>query len=99
MHQRLIGLCLALAVALAVSAGAQSGSFEVASIKPSNPNPTGPLGGTPMMLPALGRLTAQNLTLRMLVMSAYQKQTFEIVGDTQGWNSEKFDIVVTAEEA
>jgi hypothetical protein len=35
-----------------------------------------------MVLPALGRLTAMNSTLRMLVMAAYQKQPFQIVGGT-----------------
>lgn len=73
-------------------------TFEVASVKPSNPNPTGPLGGTPMVLPALGRLTAQNVTLRMLVMTAYNKQPFEIVGGTPWWNSNKFDITAKAED-
>jgi uncharacterized protein (TIGR03435 family) len=73
-------------------------NFEVASIKPSSPNPTGPLGGTPMILPALGRLTAQNVTLRMLVMTAYNKQPFEIVGGTPWWNSNKFDITAKAED-
>jgi uncharacterized protein (TIGR03435 family) len=94
MRRRLSALCLAVgaAVTFAVSAGAQSASFEVASIKPSNPNPTGPLGATPFLLPALGRLTAQNVTLRMLVMAAYQKQPFEIVGGPPWQNSDKFDI-------
>ena len=73
-------------------------TFEVASVKPSNPNPTGPLGATPMVLPALGRLTAQNVTLRMLVMTAYNKQPFEIVGGTPWWNSNKFDITAKAED-
>jgi uncharacterized protein (TIGR03435 family) len=95
----LLGFGIAVALALTVSAAAQSASFEVASIKPSNPNPTGPLGGTPMMLPALGRLTAQNVTLRMLVMGAYQKQPFEIVGGPPWWNSEKFDINARAADA
>ena len=94
MMKRLIacGLALIAAVALAVSAGAQAGSFEVASVKPSNPNPTGPLGAAPFVLPALGRLTAQNITLRMLVMAAYQKAPFEIVGGPEWQNSDKFDI-------
>lgn len=92
MMKQLIALGLALAVAATVSAGAQGGSFEVASVKPSNPNPTGPLGAAPFVLPALGRLTAQNITLRMLVMAAYQKQPFEIVGGPEWQNSDKFDI-------
>ena len=82
----------AVVLALAVTLGAQDASFEVASIKPSNPNPTGPLGATPYVLPALGRLTAQNATLRILVMAAYQKQPFQIVGGPTWFNSDKFDI-------
>jgi uncharacterized protein (TIGR03435 family) len=73
-------------------------TFEVASVKPSNPNPTGPMGATPMVLPALGRLTAQNVTLRMLVMTAYNKQSFEMVGGPPWWNSNKFDITAKAED-
>ena len=90
---------IAALLALAVTAGAQTVTFEVASIKPSNPNPTGPLGATPFVLPALGRLTAQNTTLRMLVMAAYQKQPFQIVGGPAWFNSDKFDINAKATDA
>ena len=74
-------------------------AFEVASVKPSNPNPGGPLGAAPMILPALGRLTAQNVTLRLLIMGAYQKQPFQIVGGPSWLNSDKFDINAKAEDA
>ena len=67
-------------------------------MKPSNPNPTGPFGATPMVLPALGRLTAQNVTLRMLVMTAYNRQPFQIVGGPPWQNSNKFDITAKAED-
>src|SRR5215204_7370569 len=80
----------------ATPAAAQT--FEVASVKPSNPNPTGPLRSTPMVLPALGRLTAQNVTLRMLVMTAYNRQPFEIIGGPSWQNSNKFDITAKAED-
>jgi uncharacterized protein (TIGR03435 family) len=94
MRRSLIGLCLAVTAAttFALSAGAQSRSFEVASIKPSNPNPTGPLGAIPLVLPALGRLTAQNVTLRLLVVAAYQKQPYEVLGGPPWQNADKFDI-------
>jgi uncharacterized protein (TIGR03435 family) len=97
-------VCLGLAAALAsgpiVRAQSAAGqAFEVASVKPSNPNPVGPLGGTPMMLPALGRLTATNITLRMLIMGAYQKQPFQIVGGPSWMNSDKFDINARTEDA
>jgi uncharacterized protein (TIGR03435 family) len=73
-------------------------NFEVASIKPSNPNPTGPLGATPLILPALGRLTAQNVTFRMLVMTAYNRQPFEIVNGPPWQNANKFDVTAKAED-
>jgi uncharacterized protein (TIGR03435 family) len=95
MKRILVGLCLAAVAAMAVgrSASAQSPAFEVASVKPSNPNPAGgPLAALPMVLPALGRLTAQNTTLRQLVMTAYQKQSFEVFGGPPWQNSDKFDI-------
>ena len=84
--------------AQAPAAAAAAQNFEVASIKPSNPNPTGPLGAIPMVLPALGRLTAQNVTLRMLVMTAYNRQPFEIVGGPAWWNQNKYDITAKAED-
>jgi uncharacterized protein (TIGR03435 family) len=101
MKRYVVRLCLGIAAALAlvVPAGAQSASFEVASVKPSNPNPTGPLGGAPMVLPALGRLTAMNVTLRLLVMAAYQKQPYQIVGGPPWQNQDKFDINARTENA
>src|SRR5688500_5374148 len=100
MKKWLVRLCLGVVAALplAISVDAQSAGFEVASVKPSNPNPTGPLGAPPMVLPALGRLTATNVTLRMLVMAAYQKQPFQIVGGPPWQNSDKFDINAKAED-
>ena len=93
-----VGVAALLALTLPVRAQ-QSPSFEVASVKPSNPNPTGPLGAAPMVLPALGRLTAQNVTLRMLVMTAYQRQPFQLAGGPPWQNSDKFDINARAEDA
>jgi len=97
-----VALALAAAGAAVLAQTAPAGpaaqSFEVASVKSSNPNPTGPLGGTPMVLPALGRLTAQNVTLRMLVMTAYNRQPFQIVGGPSWQNSNKFDITAKAED-
>jgi len=100
MKRVLVGLCVAVAIAatFTLSAGAQSRSFEVASVKPSNPNPTGPLGALPMVLPALGRLSAQNVTLRLLVVAAYQKQPYEVVGGPPWQNADKFDINARAED-
>ena len=50
-------------------------SFEVASVKPSTPNPNSPLGTIPMVLPAAnGRFSATNVPLRLLVRMAYGVQ-------------------------
>ena len=100
MKRFVVLLCVAAAaVVFTLPLGAQSAGFEVASVKPSNPNPSGPLAGAPMVLPALGRLTAQNVTLRMLVMAAYQKQPFQLVGGPDWQNADKFDINARAENA
>jgi uncharacterized protein (TIGR03435 family) len=90
------GVIYAQAPAAAPAAGQR---FDVATVKPSDPNPTGPLGATPIIVPALGRLTGQNVTLRMLVMTAYDKQPFQIVGGPSWQNSNKYDIDARAENA
>lgn len=89
--KRLLVPCLGL-VLLVPALHAQSEPFEVASVKPSSPAQAGPLANLPMVLPALDRVTAQNVTLRLLVMTAYQKQPYEVVGGPQWQNSDKFDI-------
>src|SRR5688572_15444640 len=105
--KRVMSAVCVLVVAIAITTGlrAQSPaapagkSFEVASVKPSNPNPPTLQAGIPMILPALGRLQAQNVTLRMLVMGAYQKQPFQIVGGADWVNQTKFDITARAADA
>jgi hypothetical protein len=46
------------------------GRFEVASIKPSNPNPASFQASLPLIVAAEGRLQAQNITLRLLFVAA-----------------------------
>lgn len=73
-------------------------TFEVASIKLSDPNNTTPLAMIPMVLPqGPGRLSATNVPLRLLVRMAYQVQDFRIVGGPSWQTSQKFDIVAKAE--
>lgn len=100
MNRRTTLGCLAIVAALATTqpAAAQTPGFEVASVKPSPANVTGPLGPIPMKLPAAGRLRATNVTLRMLVMAAYGKQSFEILGGPSWMNSERFDIDARADD-
>ena len=80
-------------LSLTASVSAQSGGFEVASIKPSNPTSTGPIG---VVVPAFGRLTATNATLRCLVYAAYQLQTFQVVGGPAWQNTNRFDVTAKA---
>ena len=73
--------------------------FDVASVKPSDPNPTnGILGSIPSMRPQ-GRtgFAVSNMPFRMLVPMAYGVQDFQIIGGPS-WQSNKFDIIAKAAE-
>ena len=71
-------------------------AFEVASVKPSNPNPdpANPLSQIALMLPQPGgRLRATNTPLRMLIMAAYElKQDAQLVGGPPALLAAKYDI-------
>jgi uncharacterized protein (TIGR03435 family) len=70
--------------------------FEVASVKPSNPNPdpSNPLNMIALMLPQPGgRFTATNTPLRMLLMAGYElKQDAQLVGGPPDLLMAKYDI-------
>lgn len=77
----------------------KSPAFEVASVKPSNPNTSGPMGMFPVLLPMPnGRLTATNVPLRLLVRMAYGVQDFQIEGGPPWQMSQRFDITAKAED-
>ena len=71
-------------------------AFEVASVKPSNPNPdpSNPLSQIALMLPQPGgRFTATNTPLRMLIMAAYElKQDAQLAGGPPDLLAAKYDI-------
>jgi uncharacterized protein (TIGR03435 family) len=73
---------------------AQEPQFEVASIKP---NKSGD-GRVMMGIQPGGRLTATNVTLRMLIRNAYQLQDFQITGGPSWLAEDHFDIVAKAPE-
>jgi uncharacterized protein (TIGR03435 family) len=76
-----------------------SPAFEVASVKPSNPNNGSPMGMIPLVMPAPnGRLTATNVPLRLLVRMAYGVQDFQIEGGPSWQLSQRFDITAKAED-
>jgi uncharacterized protein (TIGR03435 family) len=75
-------------------------AFEVASVKPSNPNPdpTNPLATIALMLPQPGgRLKGTNMPLRMLIMAAYElKQDAQLTGGPPALLGAKYDITAQA---
>jgi len=72
-------------------------AFEVAAIKPSNPDPGNPLSMVPMLRPQPGgRVTVTNLPLKMLIGFAYEMQDFRIDGGPRALLSAKFDIIAKA---
>lgn len=81
----------------AVSPGA---AFEVASVRPSNPNPdpNNPLSQIALMLPQPGgRFTATNTPLRMLIMRAFElQQEAQLAGGPPALLAAKYDITARA---
>src|SRR5215831_1706271 len=78
-------------------AGTSGTSFEVAAIKPSNPDPANPLGMVPMARPQPGgRLTINNFSVKMLIGVAYEMQDFRVDGGPPALMSTKYDIVAKA---
>jgi uncharacterized protein (TIGR03435 family) len=76
------------------------GSFEVASVKPSDPNAsTGIMGSMLSVRPmGAGGIAVSNIPLRMLIRIAYGVQDFQIVGGPEWQMSSKFDISARAPE-
>jgi uncharacterized protein (TIGR03435 family) len=97
----------ALAILLAATAASAqdpaatpAAAFDVASVKPSNPNPdpTNPLSQIALMLPQPGgRFTATNTPLRMLIKAAYQlHQDAQLAGGPPELLAAKYDITAKA---
>lgn len=92
---------LLLGVATDLAAQTPAGpAFEVASVKPSNPNPNpnDPLSQIALMMPLPGgRFTATNTPLRMLIMTAYElQQDAQLVGGPPTLMAAKYDITARA---
>ena len=81
-------LIIASAVVLSgIDASAQKLEFEVASIKP---NASGEHGLRVSMSP--GRFVAKNVTVKLLIMQAFNVKDFQISGGPSWMSSEHFDI-------
>ena len=72
-------------------------AFEVASVKPGNPDPANPLSALPLILPRGGGITAANIPLRNLVLSAYELQDFQLIGGPSWATSREWEINAKAE--
>src|SRR3954454_9386549 len=68
--------------------------FEVASVKPSNADPSSSSG----INTGRGRLTAINVTLKRCIMSAYAIGPNQIFGGPDWLESNRFDITAKAEQ-
>jgi uncharacterized protein (TIGR03435 family) len=89
-------LATLLAATTAAAQTPAAPAFEVASVRPSNPNPDpgNPLSQIALMLPQPGgRFTATNTPLRMLIMTAYElQQEAQLAGGPAELLSAKYDI-------
>ena len=99
MTKRFLVFSVATILLLGTALGAQtpvSPVFEVASVRPSNPNPdpTNPLSMIALMMPLPGgRFTATNTSLRMLIMTAYElQQEAQLAGGSPAELEAKYDI-------
>ena len=103
MVNRLVGLglvALVLFLLPGLAAAQDPVVFDVASVRPSNPNPdpANPLSQIALMLPQPGgRFTATNTPLRMLIMAAYElQQEAQLAGGPPDLLAAKYDITARA---
>ena len=66
--------------------------FDVASVKPSNPNST---NGTVVSVTPGGRLHVVNATLKDLIETAYDVRSFQIEGGPKWTDAAKYDVDAT----
>jgi uncharacterized protein (TIGR03435 family) len=106
MKKRLV-VCVVLTLGIApLNAFAQSPSpaaplsFEVTSVKPSDPSASAGLFGAPMGIrpQGAGGFAVSNIPLRLLIRLAYGVQDFQIVGGPSWQMSSRFDIAAKAPE-
>jgi uncharacterized protein (TIGR03435 family) len=91
----LLGCVIAGALAPRVIAFAQTRpAFEVASVKPTHPNVITEVD----LVASGGRLTATNLSLQMLIASAYGLEVYQVSGGPNWVRTDRFDITAKAAE-
>lgn len=75
-----------------VAALLQAPSFDVASVKPANPNAVGSNTDSDP-----GRITMQNVTLKRCIMRAYEAPDIQITGGPKWIDKSRFDIEARAD--
>jgi uncharacterized protein (TIGR03435 family) len=83
-----------LVAACALCAPAQRPVFEVASVKPGNPQ-----SGLLRSLITPGNFRADNITLRFLIEDAYQVKPFQLTGGPRWIDQDRFEIIAKAEKS
>jgi uncharacterized protein (TIGR03435 family) len=88
MRFRLFLVAIACVVTVAVAAQEPATTFDVVSVKP---NLSGETRSGTESLP--DRINATNVTLRSLILRAYNKQEFEVIGGPDWVSTDRFDVV------
>jgi uncharacterized protein (TIGR03435 family) len=81
-----------LAILMLLGASAFAQTFDAASVKPSVPGQR----GWSMPPPTHGTMTVKNVTLKQLIVEAYQIQEFQLVGGPSWTDSDRYDITAKA---
>src|ERR1041384_2110174 len=72
--------------------GTQQPAFDIISIKPSDPNPSGSVPPIrTVRMPINGRFIATYAPLRTLIMNAYSLRDYQVIGGPAWQVSKKFD--------
>lgn len=94
MAHWLAGLLLAGSIAIFAQTAEKKAAFEAASIKLSDPTQA---GSSWNMNP--GRLTVHNMSLKKLVMAAYDVKEYQVTGGPKWLDGDRFDIVAKMQES
>jgi bla regulator protein blaR1 len=102
MRQMVLGVCLAMSVAIVAAqepgtqsqpSASASPTFEVATVKQ---NKSGERGGGIRRLPG-GRVTVTNMPARGLITFAYQLGQYQLIGGPSWLDNDRFDITAKME--
>lgn len=91
---RFVAVALCFSALLAGMASAQApAKFEVASIKPSDPN----VKGSSIMTDKVGGLNGTNMPIRAMITMAYGLRDFQLSGGPGWLSSDRYDIMAKPE--